>query len=124
MSGIVVEEQQKASKQWMDQASQLSTVPSAFAAAHAAHRDGRQRPPERVDEQGDRPAVVRNGSFEEIDGIRQLTVAEVRVLDHDHGVSRRIGARLEKRESTALGGSASKLLSPSPHNSTNSAVVM
>ena len=59
----------EAPKRAMKQASGLSAVPSALAAAHAADRDGRQWRAGRVDEQGDRSSLDRNGSFEEIDGV-------------------------------------------------------
>ena len=100
-----------------------SAVASPLAPSDPADGYRRERPSERVDEQRDGPSLRGNRPLEGLDGVGELAVLKTRLLKHTTASS---GASSpgSRNASTALGGSSSKLLSPSAQRSTKSAVVM
>ncbi len=75
-----------------------SPLSSPLAPSNPAHRYGRERPPEWVDEQRDRSGLRRNRPLEGLDRVKQLVVLQARLLDHDDRVVGRFIAGLEERE--------------------------
>src|SRR6185312_12487822 len=78
--------------------SEAPTVSTPLPPPDSAYGNGRERPPERVDEQRDRPRLGGNRPVEGLDGIGELAVLEPRLPEHHDRVLRHLIAWLEERE--------------------------
>ena len=69
-----------------------------LASANSTHRDRRERPPERVNEQRHRPRLCGNHAFGHVDEYDRLPPSSRGFVNHDHRVLGHLVAGLEERE--------------------------